>query len=231
MALAFPGQSGPLWEIMARDAFVESLADPALRLRVLERDPGTLEQALKLATRLEALGYGEVEDKWDDMGRSKDRFVIVSVAEGNRELTTLVQELKSEVAELAAEMNHQRDMSPKPERPARTSDQYTGGPTVVNCQAPPLRQAPPMAPPPQNTVPLACTTAWTARPAISPAVYYPEASQVPAAPTQNSTFNHTPYRRPPRSRHSDRCHHCGQKGHWKVECPHRERPGLKELPH
>ena len=31
MALAFPGQSGPLWEIMARDAFVESLADPALR--------------------------------------------------------------------------------------------------------------------------------------------------------------------------------------------------------
>ena len=105
MALAFPGQSGPLWEIMARDAFVESLADPALRLRVLERDAGTLEQALKLATRLEALGYGEVEDNWDDMGRRKDRFVKASVAEGNRELTTLVQELKSEVAELAAEMN------------------------------------------------------------------------------------------------------------------------------
>ena len=31
MALAFPGQSGSLWEIMARDAFVDALADPNLR--------------------------------------------------------------------------------------------------------------------------------------------------------------------------------------------------------
>jgi len=51
MALAFPGQTGPLWEIMARDAFEESLGDPSLRLRVLERDPETLEQALKLTSR------------------------------------------------------------------------------------------------------------------------------------------------------------------------------------
>ena len=35
MVLAFPGESGPLWEIMARDAFLESLGDPTLRLRVL----------------------------------------------------------------------------------------------------------------------------------------------------------------------------------------------------
>jgi len=43
MSLAFPGHSGTMWEIMARDAFVESLGDPGLRLRVLERDPTTLE--------------------------------------------------------------------------------------------------------------------------------------------------------------------------------------------
>ena len=69
MALAFPGQSGPLWEIMARDTFLESLGDPALRLRVLERDPETLEQALKLATRLEALRQSELEDNWGGIGR------------------------------------------------------------------------------------------------------------------------------------------------------------------
>jgi len=62
MALAFPGQTGPLWEIIARNAFVESLGDPSLRLRVLEWDQETLEQALKSASRLEALGYGEIED-------------------------------------------------------------------------------------------------------------------------------------------------------------------------
>ena len=63
-ALAFPGQSGALWEIMARDAFLESLGDPALRMHVLERDPETLEQALKLAPRLEALRQSELEDNW-----------------------------------------------------------------------------------------------------------------------------------------------------------------------
>ena len=61
MALSFPGKTGPFWEIMATDAFLESLGDSSLRLRVLERDPETLEQALKLATRLEALGYGDLE--------------------------------------------------------------------------------------------------------------------------------------------------------------------------
>ena len=60
-------------------------------------------------------------------------------------------------------------------------------------------------------------------PTVSPAGYYPEASQVPAAPTQDSTFNHTPYRGPSRSRDNDRCHYCRRKGHWKAECPHRER--------
>jgi len=227
MALAFPGQSGPLWEIMARDAFVESLADPALRLRVLERDPETLEQALKLATRLEALGYGEVEDNWDDMGRRKDRFVKASVAEGNRELTMLVQELRTEVAELAAGMTRQQAMSSEPGRPTRFSDQYCGGPPTVNWQAPspalPRWQTPPTVPPLQNTVPPASTTSWTAPPIVSPAGYHPEVSQDQAAPTPDPTFNRTPYRGPSRSRDNDRCHYCRQKGHWKAECPHRER--------
>ena len=38
MALAFPGQSGSMWEVMARDAFVESLGDPSLPICVLERE-------------------------------------------------------------------------------------------------------------------------------------------------------------------------------------------------
>jgi len=75
MALAFPGQSGTLWEIMVRDAFLESLGDPALHLCVLYWDPETLEQALKLASWLESLRQSEREDNWDDIGRHKDRIV------------------------------------------------------------------------------------------------------------------------------------------------------------
>ena len=93
LAMAFPGQTGPLWEIMARDAFVESLSDPSFRLRVLERDPETLEQS-KLVSRLEALGYGEQDDNWDDVGRRKDRYAKASTAE-TQEVSTLMQELRS----------------------------------------------------------------------------------------------------------------------------------------
>jgi len=59
MALAFPGQSGSLWEIMARDSSLEALGEPSLRTKILEREPSTLDEALKIASRLEALGKAD----------------------------------------------------------------------------------------------------------------------------------------------------------------------------
>ena len=38
MALGFPGQSGTLWEVMARDAFLDALGNQVLRVRILEKD-------------------------------------------------------------------------------------------------------------------------------------------------------------------------------------------------
>ena len=111
MSLAFPEQSGTMWEIMARDAFMESLGDPALRLRVLERDPSTVEEALKVASRLEALGYGELEDVWDDVGHRRDKYVKTAVPGGDdeeRQLTRVVQDLKKELKENRAEMERLR---------------------------------------------------------------------------------------------------------------------------
>jgi len=87
---------------MARDSFVESLLDQALRLRVLESDPTTLEEALKVASRLEALGYGELEHDWDDVGRRRDKFVKTTVGSeyhDKRQFTGVIQELKKELEE------------------------------------------------------------------------------------------------------------------------------------
>ena len=42
MALGFPGQSGELYEVIAKDAFLNSLGDPALRIRVLDQQPKPL---------------------------------------------------------------------------------------------------------------------------------------------------------------------------------------------
>ena len=74
MALAFPGKSGELWEVIARDAFLEAFADAELRFRVAEKDPSTLEEALRFACRLESLRRPE-STEWDAHVRRRDRVV------------------------------------------------------------------------------------------------------------------------------------------------------------
>ena len=80
MALAFPGQSGTLWEVMARDAFLDAPGDQLMRVRILEKDPVTLEEALKLACRMEAIARLPPEDAFDDHGRRRERFACSSGA-------------------------------------------------------------------------------------------------------------------------------------------------------
>jgi hypothetical protein len=85
MSLAFPGHDGALREIMARDAFVEALNDPALGIRILEKDHATLDETLKIVCRLEALERVESEDIYDDGGRRKDRHRYVKAVSNEKE--------------------------------------------------------------------------------------------------------------------------------------------------
>ena len=66
MALAFSGQGGTLWDVMARDAFFDALSDQSLRVRVLEKDPMTLDEALKITCRMEAIAMSPPEDDYDE---------------------------------------------------------------------------------------------------------------------------------------------------------------------
>ena len=50
---AYPGQNSMMSEIMARDAFVSALQDCDLILKVMEREPQTLDQAFKITERME----------------------------------------------------------------------------------------------------------------------------------------------------------------------------------
>jgi hypothetical protein len=60
IALAYPGPSNPTTDIVSRDAFLDALDDQAMALRVREREPANLEQALKIAVRFEA--YRKADD-------------------------------------------------------------------------------------------------------------------------------------------------------------------------
>jgi len=53
MMLAYPGDRSSMGEHMARDHFITALDDPELELKIFEREPQTLEAAVKIAQRLE----------------------------------------------------------------------------------------------------------------------------------------------------------------------------------
>ena len=58
--LAFPGPPNYMTELAAKDAFVEALNDRELMIKVCEREPGTLDQAYKIAERMEL--YQKIPD-------------------------------------------------------------------------------------------------------------------------------------------------------------------------
>jgi len=54
LALSFPGESGGLYDIIGRDAFLAALDDPAMRVKVLEMQPSSMDDALTIVCRLQA---------------------------------------------------------------------------------------------------------------------------------------------------------------------------------
>jgi len=76
MSLAYPGPTSSLSEVVARDAFLEALDNPQLRIRILEREPGTLDEVLRIASHYEALERDndqETSDKWGNHDRNQRR--------------------------------------------------------------------------------------------------------------------------------------------------------------
>jgi len=63
MSLAYPGPTSDLSNIVGRDAFLEALCDNALRVRILEKGPPDLDEALRIACQLEAFDGGTSTDE------------------------------------------------------------------------------------------------------------------------------------------------------------------------
>ena len=62
IALACPGPSSELSEVIAKDAFLDALDDPKLRREILIQQPRTLEAALTVACGLEAYDRDLTDD-------------------------------------------------------------------------------------------------------------------------------------------------------------------------
>ena len=74
LSLSFPGETGSVVEVLGRDAFLTALNDPALRIRVLDQKPSTLDDALNAVCRMEA--YGPVNNSSDVASGDTDRRKI-----------------------------------------------------------------------------------------------------------------------------------------------------------
>jgi len=89
MALAYPGPSSDLSNIVARDAFLDALCDHSLRIRILEKEPENLEEALKLACKLEAYDNSAGVDggaNTSKTGRAKEAAKSVSCWEESQDV-------------------------------------------------------------------------------------------------------------------------------------------------
>ena len=78
MSLAYPGESSVLSDIVGRDAFPKALDDQALRVRILEKKPKILDDALNLASRLDS--FDVMGSTGPEAEKSKSRFVRAAAA-------------------------------------------------------------------------------------------------------------------------------------------------------
>ena len=80
ISLSYPGQTGSLCDIVARDAFLQALV-PDLRIKILERDsePATIEDALRVACRLEAIRRTADDERVDDVKNREKNIRAVEI--------------------------------------------------------------------------------------------------------------------------------------------------------
>ena len=132
MALAFPGQRGPLWETIATDAFLDALDDRVIRSRIMERDPSTLDEAVKFACHLEAIPRPPTVEEFDDTGRRRDKLARGASADDD---VRRLQNLESTLGVYRAELE-------------RCRMEY-----ALLRQSTPVAPAPPMSVPPPTPQP------------------------------------------------------------------------------
>jgi hypothetical protein len=218
MALSFTGPSNSTTQIVGRDAFLDALDNDNLRIRILEREPQTLEAALKIASKLEAYDkstssafYSHTDEKETgrERGHDKGRHVRVvtphRAPEAGGHSDREMQALAQQVAELKTSFNDDRTLGAErfqhlgnmvcQQLQATCNALYAGG----SVRAP---------------FPTVSTYGADGAP---PATKMQNGNCGPPPSTagvQPSVANDSP---------SGTCFNCGDIGHWRPDCPNKRR--------
>ena len=117
---AYPEASLSVWEVLAKDHFVDALADTDIRWKAFQTRPGTVQEALATATEVEAFQISERQRLRS--GRLIANIVGPLGSEKHRD--TLNSSISEILAEIKKDREEQRrlmeDLMKKIERPARS---------------------------------------------------------------------------------------------------------------
>ena len=94
MTLAYPGEKSSLAEHIARDVFLTAFNDPEFELKIREREPVDLDEALKLAQRFEVFKSAVLSSS------SRDRSSRHIIDTGSEDTSTVERRLATLEAEL-----------------------------------------------------------------------------------------------------------------------------------
>jgi hypothetical protein len=140
MALSFPGETGFLSKIVARDAFLDSLGDPEMRIRILERGASSIKEAFSIAARYESYLAGSVDLlRSDEDRRRRVRAVDSQLDESEsnaswrRHIEHSVAELKEGVSRLLQQQTSSSQASATTrDAPSFAPSTSSGGPRPFN---------------------------------------------------------------------------------------------------
>ena len=144
---AYPDAPLSVWEVLAKDHFVDAIPDTDIRWKVLQTRPGTVQEALATATEVEAFQISErqrlrpgrltanivdpqVSDKHHDTLDSSISKILSEMKKDREEQRRLMEDLMKKIERPA------RNVQPGMERFSSWGPRNTGGGNCWSCGEP-----------------------------------------------------------------------------------------------
>ena len=189
-SLAFRGPWSEATDVIARDAFIDALLDGDLALKIREREPATLDQAVKIAIRLESYVTAAASDRRSDGSQAQVR---ATSSDGNINATAAMELLSHQLQNTTQRLN---ELEKLPEQNRVLQQQ------LQQCQWQLANMAGNMN---QQAPPLTTTDYSTTQP--------------PNSNDGSSWYRSRQQRFNSGQRRPGACFACGQVGHFSRQCP------------
>jgi len=207
VVLAYPGSKPELSSHVAKEAFVEALNDPQLQLKVIEREPKTVEDALNIAVKMEAFQASVVPpepDKGATDHRARPKVKATYAVESKEQVIPAQEDdtalIHKRLSELQAECTNTREEIGRVKAQKEEAEKKAAQVTQAAKAA--AQAAKPANPP--------ATTGSAPNPGGGSNGYYRQQGGCRGRGRGRGNYQ---------ARSDDVCHKCGGQVHWARDCP------------